>query len=127
MDEQLLLGTGEVLAETRRQRAPLETVDVDEVVNDGDRLRELKIPPGIFRQRARYGGNAVALLEAEFGDRTIRRIQSDQASIGAVQGSDDAERARAKLPRQVGGDGMRDGVMHVQQVDLLLDDHFGQA
>ncbi len=82
--------------------------------------------------RRRYSlmdGDAVGFLDREFRDREIGAVRAHQRDIRAVQRGDERQPPRGgqHLLGQQRGDGMRDGVMHVQQVEIVVFRHFRHA
>ena len=101
----------------------LEAVQVDEVGDDGDVLLDGEILVGFAPQIIRYRRYAVALVDAERDDRLEAGILAHQRNVGAVQRSHDRNlnAARAQnLLGHVGRRGVRNGVVHVQHVELLV-------
>ena len=60
--------------------------------------------------------NAVRLLDREFRNREIRTVHADQRDVGAVKRGNEGHSTFGceHLLRQQCGNGMRNGVMHVQ-------------
>ena len=84
---------------------------------------------GLLAQILADRGDAVGLLDGEFGDGEIGGVHAHQRDIGAVQRGDEGQPAHGgqHLLRQQGGDGMRDGVVHVQHVEVVALGHLRHA
>ena len=83
----------------------------------------MKLLDGLVAQVVGDGGDAVALIDAEAGDGQVGVIEPDEGDIGAVQGGDEGEAAilaEEHLAREIRGDGMRNRVVDVQQVQLVV-------
>ena len=73
--------------------------------------------------------DSIALLDRKAGDGEIRAVKADEGYIGAMQRGDERELAMAAtrgqhLPGQHRAHRMRNGVMHVQQVQIIKLCHF---
>ena len=76
---------------------------------------------GLVAQVLRHCGHAIGLLDRELRDREVRGILPHQRDVGAVQRGDDLEVALRfeHLLGEPGGRGVRDGVVHVHQLEFL--------
>ena len=74
----------------------------------------------------RDGRDAVGVLDTEAGDLVERAVLADQRDVGAVQRRDELRRRFADdLTRQEAGDGVRDGVVDVQDIEAMLARYLG--
>ena len=91
---------------------------VDEVPDDADLLGDAKNLHRAGAQVVADGGNAVGLLDGELGDRKVGGFGADERDVGPVEGGDERQAAVRSdhLLRQKSRDGVRDGVVDVQQV-----------
>src|SRR5258708_4487100 len=63
-------------------------------------------------------GDAVALLDGEAGDGEITAVAADESDVRAMQRSDEGKAAGCSHgAREQGADGMRNGVMDVEEVE----------
>ncbi len=100
---------------------------VDEVVN------HRHVAPGAAERADRFvteevrdGGDAVGLFDGELGDRVKRRILADDRDVRAVQRRDHGDVAPflpQHLLRDPGARRVRNRVVHMQQVEPLVDHH----
>src|SRR5881409_1785043 len=76
---------------------------------------------GLVAQVLRHGGHPIGLLDRELRDGEVRGILPHERDVGAVQRGDELEVALRleHLLGEPGRRGMRDGVMHVHQLELL--------
>ena len=57
-------------------------------------------------------------------------VEADEGNVGAVQGGDEGQAAilpEEHLARKIGGDGVGNGVVDVQQVEFVIGGDFGHA
>ena len=61
--------------------------------------------------------------------RKVGGVDADQRDVGAVQRGDEGQAARGRqhLLRQHGGDGVRNGVVDVQHIQVVALGHFRHA
>ena len=74
--------------------------------------------------------HSIGLVDAEAGDGKVRAVEADERDVGTVQGGDEGQAQAAlaqHLPGQVGRHAVRDGVMHVQEVERVELGDFGHA
>ncbi len=95
-------------------------IAVHEVGDHLDGALDVEIFEGLVQQILRNGGDAVALLDGEFGDGQVAAVAADQGDVRAVQRGDEGQAPRGGHgARQHGADGVGDGVVHVQQIERL--------
>src|SRR5581483_1032920 len=107
-------------------------IAVDEVGDDANLAFHRELRPRSFAQVVRDGGYTVALLDGKAGDRKVRAVLADQRNVSPMKcgnkGQPSCLRTGGKhLLRQVRAYRMRDGVMHVQQVEPVNLRHLGHA
>jgi hypothetical protein len=94
---------------------------VDEVRDHLDRALRMEDLDRLPLQIVRDRGDAIALVDAESRQRPERLIRADQRDVGAVERRRHPElRRRRDLPREVGADRVRDGVVRVEDVESVL-------
>jgi hypothetical protein len=81
---------------------------------------------GLVPQELRDRGHAVRLLDRELGERVVGRVLPYQRDVGAVQRGDDLQvpLRLEHLLREPRRRGMRDGIVHVHEVEVLAHRHF---
>ena len=72
---------------------------------------------GFVRQELADGSDGVGLLDRKAGGSPVCRIGAHDGDVGAVQRRDEAHPALGDGTCQESADRVRDGVMHVEQVD----------
>ena len=100
-----------------------EARGVHEVRDDLDRNRGVERKPrvGLPFQKLGRDSDAVRLAHGEPGRREIRRIASDLRHVAAVKGGHDAKGTGSQhLAGQIGARRVRDGVVHVHDVEPML-------
>ncbi len=90
---------------------------------------DVELAQRAFAEVLGNGGDSVALLDGKTGNRQIRVILADQRDIGAVQGGHKGKdlplgARRQHLPGQQGAYRVRDGVMHMQEMEFVNLRHF---
>jgi len=92
---------------------------VYEIVDHADFVAHAENLLGALANEFADAGDAVRLLNREFRDGEIRTVRADQGDVGAVQRGNEGQPTlgREHLLCQQRGNGMRNGVMHVQQVE----------
>jgi len=80
----------------------------------------------LISQELRDRGHSIRLLDRELGEREVRRVLPHQCDIGAVQRGHDLQILLPfeHLLREPRRRGMRNGVMHVHDVELFAHRHF---
>ena len=101
----------------------LETGRVDEVRDDVDRLPGVEVRRGLQPEPLGDGGDSVRHLDAELRDRQVAFVPADQRDVGSVQRGDHLQARMQDLLRQVSADGVRDGVVDVEDVEPLVCRH----
>ncbi len=118
-------------ARNRRIAVAVRTVNVavDEVGDDADLVFDAEHLHGSLFQIIADTSHAVGLLDGELGDGQIRTVRAHQRDVGAVQRGHkrQAPPRRHHLLCQKSGDGMRDGVVYVQQIQVLPLGHLRHA
>ena len=100
-------------------------VAVDEVVNHADFVLDAEDVDRVAAKVFADGGDAVGLFDGEFGDAEVGAVRADQRDVGAVQRGDEGQAAGfllergGHLARQKRRDGVGNGVVNVQQVELV--------
>ena len=81
---------------------------------------------GFVPQERRHRRHAIRLLDRELRERVVGRVLSHERDVGAVQRGHDLQVALGlqHLLREPRRGGVRDGVMHVHEVELLAHGHF---
>jgi hypothetical protein len=104
-------------------------IAVHKVRNDFDGAFDVELLQRFAKQVARNAGDAVALLDGEPGDGKIAAVAADECDVRAMQRGNERETARrSHRAREQRADRMRNGVMHVENVERfgLKDlEHFG--
>jgi len=104
-------------------------IAIDEVGDDLDGPLDVEFLEGLVQKILRNGGDAVALFDGKLGNRQIRTIAADQGNVRAVKRGNERKTARGgHRACEHGADGMRDGVVDMQQVQRFgFEDfkHFG--
>jgi hypothetical protein len=78
----------------------------------------------------RDGGDAVGLVDTKAGDREVAAIEADEGDVGAVESGDEGQAQALGAQHFLGevrGDGVRDRVMNVEQVEVVELGNFGHA
>jgi len=107
-------------------------VAVHEVGNDLDVVLDVENLEGAIAQILRDRRDSVALLDGKTRDGKIGAIEADQSDVGAVQRGDERQIAARRGGRQHllgehGAHRMRNGVVHVEQVEFVKLRDFGHA
>ena len=124
MHQDALAGVGILQAMLLRLRIAPVLVAIHEVVDHFDRVMDFEFADSAVTQVVRNGGDTVAMLDREPRDRQIRAVQTDQRDVGAMQRGDKRD-SPAMVPvgehllRQQSAHRMRDGVVHMQQVERV--------
>ena len=108
--------------------ARAEEIAVHEVGDDLDPAAHSELAHRHVPQVARDGGDGVALLDPVPRDRQVGAVLADDRDVGAVEGRQDLQAhavSGAHLAGEDGGDGVRQRVVHVQQVELRVRGHLG--
>ena len=100
-------------------------IAIDEIGNDLDGPLDVEFFDGFLLEIVRDAGHAVGLFDGKARDGKKAAIVADQRDVGAVQRGDKRQAARrGHGARQHGADRMRNGVVHVQQVEPRGFGHF---
>src|SRR5882762_6118975 len=96
-------------------------IAVDEVGDDLDVILDVKHVDGAGTQVLRDCGDAIALLNGKTREREKKAVQAQQRNVGTVQGRHKGQvtsrwRRGQHLPGQHRAYGMRNRVVHMQQV-----------
>ena len=105
-------------------------VAINEVGNDFDGPHDTEVVHGFLAQITRYRGDAVALFDSEAGNGKIRPVESDQGDVGTVERGDKGQQPVAfgqHLAGKQRAHGVGDGVVNVQEVELVVFGHLGHA
>ena len=105
-------------------------IAVDEVGDDLDGAFGVEVLDGFFAQVIRNRGDSVALVDAEPCDGQVGMVEADEGDVGAVQGGDEGQAlaiAGEHFARQKRRDGVRDGVVDVEQIELVVVGDLGHA
>ncbi len=95
-------------------------IAIHEIGNHFDGPLDVEFLERALLQIMRDGGDAVGLLDRKFGDGQKTPVVSDQRNVRAVQRGDERQRLRrGHHAREQGADGMRNGIMHVQQIEAF--------
>ncbi len=101
-----------------------------EVVDDFDLLLGVEHLPGLFGEAVRDGRDAAGAFGGVLDDGREVGVAAHERDVGAVQGGDDARGVEvllaADLPGQQRGGGVGDGVVDVDDVQLVLVRHFNE-
>ena len=131
VDEELFVRCGEAGAHGGDEfGAGLVDVAIDEVADDFDGCLDLEGFVGAVAEVGRDGGDAVGLLDAELGDGEVGAVEADEGDVGAVESGDEGEMDAAggeHLLGEVGGDGVGDGVVDVEEIETVPLGDFGHA
>ena len=104
-------------------------IAIHEIGDDFDGALDVELFEGLIQEVMRDGGDAVALLDGEFGDGEIAAVAADQCDVRAVKRGDEGQTARGGHgAREHGADGVGNGVVDVEQIERFgLEDfeHFG--
>src|SRR6266478_522902 len=93
-------------------------IAVHEIRDDFDGALDFEFFERLLEQIAGDGGDAVALLDGKTGDGKIAAIAADESNVRAMESGDEREAARrGHGAREQGADGMRNGVVNVEQVE----------
>ena len=106
-----------------------EALEVDEVGHDLDRAADREAREGVVLEARRDGRDGVGGVDPELDHRLEGGVLPDERDVGPVQRRDEghAQPARAQdLPREERDGGVGDGVVDVQQVELLALDHLDE-
>jgi hypothetical protein len=120
MGNQLMAGRGERFRS--RPGDGVVLLEVHEIRNDSYVAADTaERPVGLVTQKGRDGRNRVGLLDGEAGYPVEARLLAYQRDVGAVQSRDHAEfpRTPEHFPREVGGGGVGDCIVHVQDFQLF--------
>ena len=96
---------------------------VDEVVNGAHRRRDAEYLARPVHQIPAYRSDAVRLLDRKFRDLKVTGLEAHQRDIGAVQRRNEWQLPPAlgqHLARQVRRDRMGNGVVDMQQIEVIL-------
>src|SRR6266700_3338259 len=93
-------------------------IAIHEIWNDFDGALDFEFLESLLEKIAGDGGDAVALLDGEASNGEIAAIAADEGDVRAMQRGDEGKTARrGHGTREQGADGMRNGVMDVEQVE----------
>ncbi len=124
---QNLLPSSRIPRPRRRVRIPPVQVAVDEVVDDTNLVGHPEHRPRPLLQVAADSSHPVALLDRELHDGQVRPIRSHQRNVGPVQRGDKRQPSAQHLLGQQGADGVRNRVVHVQQIQARRLGHLRHA
>ena len=124
MSEQLLAVGGILQALLFGIGATAVDIAIHEVVDDFNVIANVELAHGAVAQVVRNCRYAVALLDGEAGDRQIGAVETDQCDVSPMQGSDERQFAaprlrRQHLPGQQRTHGMRNRIVHMQQIQVV--------
>src|ERR1700722_2316234 len=99
-------------------------VAIHEVIDHFDVILYVKLAQSALSKIVRDCSYSVALLDGETGDGQIGAVETDQRNVGAVQRSDKGQALSAglgceHLPGQQCAYRVRDGIVHVQNVESV--------
>ena len=93
-------------------------IAIDEIGDDFDGPLDVELLDGFLFEVIRDAGHAIGLFDGEARDRQKTAIVAHQGDIGAVQRGDKGQPPRrGHGARQYGAHRMRNGVMHMQQIE----------
>src|SRR5579859_3728026 len=112
---------------------PAESVDrfavkpagVDKIMNDADLFFNVEGAEGFIAQILRDGRDGVALVDGEGDDRGEGLVAAHEGDVRTVQGRDHRDIASLRLDDllgHIGRGGMGDGVVNMQEVELVVVD-----
>ncbi len=103
--------------------------DVDEVGDHAHAILHAKNLSRALADEFADAGDAVRLLDGEFGDGKIGAVRTHERNVGSMQRGDERQPAHQcqHLLRQQCRDRVRNRVMHVQQVERVALGHFRHA
>ena len=127
---QLLARRAQARAQRRIRRAAMEAA-IQEIRDHFDRALDRHLALGVVAQARGNRRHRIGLIDAKRHRFAIRGIGAENRDVGAVQRRDGARHVRAgrrgeDLPGQVRRGGMRDGVMRVDDVELMRARHLHQ-
>src|SRR6185437_1846335 len=99
---------------------------IDEVVDYSYFLLYLEGAEGLVTQVLRDGGDGIALVDGERDHGREGLVAAYEGDVRTVEGRDHGNIAALgfhDLFSHIGGGGMRDGVVDMQQIELVIDDH----
>ncbi len=105
---------------------PTEALQVNKVGNYLDLTPNVEVFVGVLAQIGRNGRDAVRSVDAERDHRFVGNVLAHQGDVRAVQGSHDGHPDALGLQNLLGHKscrGVGDGVVYVQQVELLVLGH----
>jgi len=116
-------------------RDALIDVAVDEVADDFDLGGDAEGFAGAVAEIAGDAGDAVGLGDAELRDGEVGAVEADEGDVGSVEGGDDGKVAAAggerlaldHLASEDGADGVRDGVVNVEEIERVELGDLGHA
>ncbi len=126
---QQLFALGRVGSGAAFIRVGMVQIAIDEVIDDADFVGDAeyihRMPPQIFTDRS----DPVGFLNRKFSDGEVGGVGAYQRDVGSVQRRDERQPALRSqhLLRQHGRDRVRDGVMHVQQIEIVSVRHIHHA
>jgi len=105
-------------------------IAVDEVGDDFNGAVGMEFLDGGFAQVIGDGGDAVALIDTEAGNGQVGMVEADEGDVGSVERGDEGQAvilALEHFAREVGGDGVGNGVVDVEDVELVVGGDFRHA
>ena len=105
-------------------------IAVDKVGDGLDGAGNVEIGDGFFAKVVGDAGDSVALLNGVAGDGQIAAVEADESDISAVERGNEGQSSASCSQHLAGeqrGDGVGNGVMHVEQVERVVFGHFGHA
>ncbi len=113
-----------LLAEAGLGAASIE-IAIHEVGDDFDGTLDVEFLERLLAEVVGDGGDAVALLDGKFRDGEIAAVAANESDVGAVKRGDEGKAVRrGHGTREQGADGMRDRVVHVEQIERFGFDNF---
>ena len=131
VDEESLVGLGEARTHGGDELGIADVdVAVDEVADDLDLGVDVEGFAGAVAEVGGDGGDAVGLFDAELCDGKVGAVEADERDVGAVERGDEGKMMAARgehLPGQQSADGVRDGVVDVEEIERVELGDLGHA